>query len=102
MITQLASSLQYVPVVVTALGGNPTTDVVAIAFTAPGADPQTTDWKTASWNTGVNPGVNQYLAQCLVGPGGTVQLTVGTYAIWVRVTDNPEIPALPAGTLQIY
>lgn len=102
MINQLASSLQYVPLVVTCLGGNPTTDPVAMAFTAPGVDPQPADWKTASWNTTATLGANQYLAQCLVGPGGTVTLTNGTYQMWVKVTDNPEIPQLPAGMLSIY
>ena len=101
MINQLATSLQYVPVIVTAIGGNPTTDVVAMAFTT-GADPQPGDWKTASWDTTTALGSNQYLAQCLVGPGGTVQLAVGQYSIWVKVTDNPEIPILPAGQLGIY
>lgn len=102
MIQQLATSLQYVPVIVTAVGANPTTDPVAIAFTTPGTDPQSGDWKTASWNTTVTLGTNQYEAQCLVGPGGTVTLATGSYQIWVKVTDNPEVPQLPAGMLTIY
>ena len=99
---QLASSLQYIPIIVTCLGGNPTTDTVQMAFTATGVDPQPADWQTASWDTSATLGPNQYLAQCLVGPGGTVALTNGTYQIWVKVTDNPEIPQLPAGQLLIY
>lgn len=101
MISQLATSLQYVPVIVTAMGGNPTTDTVMMAFTT-GTDPQPGDWKTAAWDTSAPLGSNQFLAQCLVGPGGTVQLAAGQYAIWVKVTDNPEIPILPAGQLGIY
>lgn len=101
MINQLATSLQYVPVIVTAMGGNPTTDVVAMAFTTSG-EPQPGDWKSATWDTTTALGANQYLAQCLVGPGGTVQLAAGQYSIWVKVTDNPEVPILPAGTLGIY
>ncbi len=101
MISQLASSTQYVPVIVTAMGGDPTADVVAMAFTT-GTDPQPSDWQSASWDTSSALGSNQYLAQCLVGPAGAIQLAVGQYAIWVKVTDNPEIPILPAGQLGIY
>ena len=102
MNNQLSTSLQYVDPVVTCLKGNPTTDVVQMAFTTVGVDPQPTDWKTASWDTTATLGTNQYLAQCLVGPGGTVTLAVGSYQYWVKVTDNPEIPELPVGMLTIY
>lgn len=102
MINQLATSLMYVNAIVTCLGGNPTTDPVAMAFTTPGVDPQAGDWRTATWNTTVTLGTNQYMAQCLVGPGGTVTLPVGSYQYWVKVTDNPEIPELPVGMLTIY
>ncbi len=102
MINQLASSLQYINAVVTALDRNPTTDVVQMAFTTQGGRPQSSDWKAASWDTAASVGINNYLARCLVGPGGTVTLTTGQYAIWVKVTDNPEVPELPAGQLAIY
>lgn len=102
MINQLASSLMYVNAIVTCLGGNPTTDTVQMAFTTQGVDPQPADWKTATWNTAVTLGANQYMAQCLVGPGGTVTLPIGQYQYWVKVTDNPEIPQLPVGLLTIY
>lgn len=102
MINQLATSLQYVNAIVTAADVNPTGDSVYMAFTNQGARPQSGDWKAASWNTAANVGVNNYLARCLVGPGGTVTLTTGQYAIWVKVTDNPEVPELPAGQLSIY
>lgn len=102
MISQLATSLQYVNTIVTIPDANPTTDVVAMAFTVQGVRPQSTDWKTASWNTAALVGPNNYLARCLVGPGGTVQLAAGQYKIWVKITDNPEIPQIPAGQLTIY
>ena len=102
MINQLAASLMYVTAVVTCLKGDPTTDTVQMAFIAPGTDPQPTDWKTATWDTTVTLGANQYMAQCLVGPGGTVQLAVGSYQYFVKVTDNPEIPILPVGMITIY
>jgi hypothetical protein len=99
-----AVSLEYVRVGVAATAGgaqvNPTNDVVQMAFVSPTATPSTGDWKTASWDSGNTNGV--YTALCLVGPGGTVQLPVGKYQVWVKITDSPEIPARPAGLLQIY
>lgn len=102
MINQLASALMYVNAVVTCLGGNPTTDTVQMAFTTQGVNPQPSDWKTATWNTTVTLGANQYMAQCLVGPGGTVQLAAGSYQYWVKITDNPEVPELPVDLITIY
>lgn len=77
---------------------NPTADVVQMAFVSGWAEPQT--WYTGSWawTTAVN---GYYQAQCLVGPGGTVSLSQGTYAVWVKITDNPEIPVINAGSLVI-
>lgn len=74
---------------------DPTGDVVAMAFMAPGATPGSSDWHTGSWTTAPGP---VYLAQCLVGPSnGGVPLAGGVYAIWVKVTDNPEIFIPPGG-----
>jgi hypothetical protein len=42
-----------------------------------------------------------YIAQCLVGPDGGVTLATGTYTIWVKVTDNPQVPVEPVDLLQI-
>ncbi len=40
--------------------------------------------------------------ETLVGPGNTV-LAAGTWTVWVKVTDSPEIPVLQApGVLTIY
>ena len=78
---------------------NPTTLVVALAFTTVGTPPVSGDWKTGSWDTAPSGG---YLAQLLVGPGaGGNVYAKGTYAAWVRITDNPEIPVQQVGTLQI-
>jgi hypothetical protein len=78
---------------------DPTSDVVAMAFTAVGAKPGSGDWHTGSWDTAP---AGTYLAQCLVGPGsGGVTLSVGIYDMWVRVTDNPTIPVTQFGQLQI-
>lgn len=98
-----SASLQYVLVPVRAFSEgvayNPTGDTVQMAFMVAGT-PGSADWKTASWaaDTQVN-GV--YLAQCLIGPGGTGTLAIGSYTIWLKVVDNPEIPVLPVGGLTV-
>lgn len=106
MITQSALSREYVAVAITASAAgapvNPTADVVEFAFTAVSVQPASTDWKAGSWDgtTPRQPG-NAYIAHCLVGPGGTVELPAGQYRMWVRVTDNPEVPVIPFGLLHI-
>lgn len=100
-----SASLQYitVPVNTTKSGVpyNPTSDVVQFAFLANiSGTPQASDWVTGSWDTLLNYSY-PYQAKCLVGPGGTVQLAVGTYVIWMKIADSPEIPVLIAGQVQI-
>lgn len=77
---------------------NPTATTVRLAFTAPGVDPVTNDWQTTTTWATVG---SSYYAQCLVGPGAVV-LVKGRYRVMVKVTDNPEVPAIDAGTLSIY
>jgi hypothetical protein len=106
LITQSALSLQYVQAAVTATAAgapvNPTSDVVQFAFKAGGANPASGDWVTGSWDGTATRGPgNAYIAQCLVGPGGTITLGVDTYTMWIKVTDSPEIPVIPVGLLQI-
>ena len=99
-------SLQYVNVPVKALtingaAYNPTADTVAMAFMPQATQvPQNADWQTAIWAVRSSDILNPYAACCLVGPGGTVNLGIGTYIIYVKVTDNPEIPVMQA-TLQL-
>jgi hypothetical protein len=73
---------------------DPTADVVEAAFKTPGVNPGAPDWKTASW---VTPSTGRFFALCLVGPGAgaVINLAAGTYKMWLRITDNPEIPVLP-------
>lgn len=100
MLTILAQSLEYVQVQVSAPGVNgpydPTGDVVQFAFEPSSAAPST--WYTGSWFT---PVANTYFAQCLVGPSGAVTLTPGTYTIWIKITDSPEIVVRTPGSLQV-
>lgn len=103
-----ASSLEHVLVPVSArLSGaavNPTSDTVVMAFIASPpetAAPGALDWKTASWETNATPDPDQYEAKCLVGTGGAVVLTAGTYYVWVKITDSPETPAKYAGVVRV-
>ena len=105
MLTQSALSTQYVQVQITIQapsGYDPTSDTVQLAFipeTYPPTSPTDGDWVTGSWETFPGP---QYWAQALVGPsnGGTA-LSLGTYEIWVKVTDSPEVPVLQPALLEI-
>jgi hypothetical protein len=80
---------------------NPTADPVEFAFTTVGGRPDT--WHTGGWDgTDPIPGSNAYRAQVLIGPGSTgPTLTAGRYAVWLRVTDDPEQPVMPVGQLVV-
>ena len=98
-------SLEYVRVPVSAkqsgLTVDPTADTVKLAFSAAGVDPSSGDYKTSSWETDATTTPATYYARCLVGPAGTVALAAGTYEVWVKITDSPEIPVLRSGTLVV-
>lgn len=95
------TSLEEVPVIVTPpTAVDPTSDVVYMAFLSspPPAQPQSSDWQTATWlATPVIP----YTALCLVGPGGTIQLTAGTWYVWIKISASPEIPVKYCGILEV-
>lgn len=106
MVAQISTaSLEYVrvPMSATSSGAayNPTSDAVQMAFLATNTAPVSGDWKTASWDTDSTTVPATYRAQCLVGPSGTVTLTAGTYTVWVKVTDSPEVPVKRAGLLKV-
>lgn len=100
MISLSVLSTEYIRVPIAATVNNfpynPTGDVVAFAFTT-GANPASGDWHPGLWDSTNAP----YVAQCLVGPSGGVALTVGTWVIWVKITDNPEVPVRAVGQLAI-
>ena len=100
----LATMYVFIPFAVTKSGlpYNPTGDAVAFAF-APTATyvPQNTDWVAGSWDTDTTQVIYPYSAKALVGPAGTITLGIGTYIMYVKVSDNPEIPVLICGQLQI-
>jgi hypothetical protein len=98
-LSSLSTEYIRVPVAATVNNApyNPTNDAVAFAFTG-GANPAGGDWHSGSWDSANTP----YAAQCLVGPGaGGVALTVGTWVIWIKITDNPEVPVRAVGQLSV-
>lgn len=102
--SHLATMYVFIPFAVTKSGVpyNPTSDSVQFAF-APTATyvPQDADWVSGSWDTDTSSVLFPYSAKCLVGPAGTITLGIGTYVIYTKVADNPEIPVLVTGQLQI-
>lgn len=91
-------SLEYARVNVTAdeaLG----TQTVELAFmtSAPPAKPDTGDWQSATW---LGAASTSNSAGVLVGPGA-LELPVGLYYVWFRVTSTPEVPARYAGTFEV-
>jgi hypothetical protein len=80
---------------------NPTGDTVEFAFTEVSGRPTT--WYSGGWDgTGPISGSTAYRAQVLVGPGSTgPTLTPGMYAIFIRITDNPEQPVILVGQLTV-
>lgn len=87
-------SLEYV---YTWVGGVTGAETVEVAFVQT-AEPDSGDWETADWANLSPAGAD---ARILVGPGGAVTLTDGTWQMWVRVTSTPEMPVLHAGPVQV-
>jgi hypothetical protein len=105
MVTRSTLNTENLPYPVQAIVGglpyNPTADPVAFAFMPQpaNANPANTDWHTGTWAT---TGTNTYLAQILVGPANSgVPLTAGTYNVWIKITDNPEVPVKQIDLLEI-
>lgn len=79
---------------------SPIADAVYIAvLTDPTAYPQSGDWNQAVWLTESSP----FMAGLLEGPGAqaVIDLAVGTYYVWLKLVDDPEVPIIRAGTLNI-
>lgn len=86
-----APTQEYISVPVSASGLDISTDPVELAFMQD-VEPTDADWVAADWVAGA--------ARVLIGAAGVVLLP-GTYTVWVRITDNPEVPVLQAGELVI-
>lgn len=77
---------------------DPTGDAVAFAVVAARTEPVSGDWKVGEWEI---DGDTTY-ARVLVGPGGTITLTPERYDVWLRITDDPEIPVRKIGSLRVF
>lgn len=107
MLSIYAQSCNYVQVPVTNTEGiNPTGDVVQFAFLGPygnvgqaisAVPTSSTVYYTGAWQSVSSP----YVAEILVGPGGTVQLGTGSYLVVIKITDSPEIPVLFSGPMVV-
>lgn len=82
---------------------NPTPYTVALAFLAQETQPNgLTTWYTASWVTVVRSGFPTiYKAKLLIGPGGAIALTVGSWDVWIRVSHPVEVPVEKSDTILI-
>lgn len=81
---------------------DPSADPVWMAFVTIGDQPAPADWKGSQWETETRGPLQTFLASCLVGPTGITTLAAGLYAIFVKITDNPEVPVIAAGVLEVY
>jgi len=85
---------------------DPTSDIVQIAITPetyPPTDPTLGIWATGSWQAfpGIVPGPT-YWAVALIGPAnGGIALAIGSYHVWVKVIDSPEVPVFLHSILEI-
>jgi len=102
--SQLATLYYLVPVKAAKSGltYNPVSDPVSFAFMPQATQvPGNSDWVIGSWDTNAASVLYPYSAKCLIGPSGTITLGIGTYYVYLRITDSSEIPVLIAGSLQI-
>lgn len=111
MLSIYAQSTQFITVPVSNNEGiNPTSDIVQFAFLGPYSNvsqaneavpTSSTTYYTGSWPNNIQgTPLNEYVAACLVGPGGgVVTLTTGTYLVIVKITDNSEAPVLFSGPM---
>lgn len=97
-----AASTEYIRVPVSATDAGEPIDIsgdsVRMGFTSVNGEAPTT-WHLAEWETVGST----YNARCLVGPdsGGGPELERGSWAVWVKITDSPEVPVLRAGFLSV-
>ncbi len=86
---------------------DPTASTVEIGFSA-GRETEPTTWNAATWATSEKIRLSvggtivetPYKASILVGTGATA-LAADLHAMWVRVTDSPEVPIRFAGFIEV-
>lgn len=93
-------STEYVQVQVDAISRGRRVNLSALgvqfAYTTETAEPGVGDWVPGTWEN-LN---GTYLAQWLIGPGGT-PIPEGDWLVWIRVVSNPEQPIRPVGLVRI-
>lgn len=103
-LSHLSTEYVLIPLAVTKAGVpyNPTSDTVQFAFMPNSVQqPVVSDWVNGVWETVATNFIYPYNAKCLVGPSGSTVLTQGTYVIYLKITDNPEVPVLVGGQLEV-
>lgn len=87
-------STEYVAVPFTASVDPDSLEGVELGFVAGTSDDEPEQWHTAIIEDGA--------AKLLVGPDQDVTFTAGTWSVWTKITDNPEIPVEKSGHLYVY
>lgn len=103
-LSHLSTEYILIPVAATNAGVpyNPTSDTVQFAFMPTAVQqPVTADWVNGAWETVPTNFIYPYNAKCLVGPTGSTALTTGDYVVYLKITDNPEIPVRACAQLTI-
>jgi hypothetical protein len=90
-----SASKQYIQVPIAPPSGDPTSDAVSMAFSAIDTEPIT--FYSGNWVT--KNGL--FYARTLVGPGSAAVLSPGYYEVYVKITDNPEVPVILSGLLEV-
>ena len=99
-VTIVEGAIEYLDFPVTAVDADGvvvdmTGDVVQIAF-QPVRATSALDWQSAVWD----PDAATATVRVLFGTG-VFALAAGVYDVGLKITDNPEIPILSAGTLYV-
>ena len=99
-----SQSLEYVKVPVFAkklgVAYDPSSDVVKMTFVQSETLAVSPTWYSATWEDTTGG----HMARCLVGPTGAVQLAADhdPWYVFVQITDNPEVPVIEAGPIEVY
>ncbi|MGH3095114.1 MAG: hypothetical protein ACRDMV_03840 [Streptosporangiales bacterium] len=94
-----AISIEYLHVPVNASVTLDEQTVEITALTGQGTVPDaSTTWTTAEWTGDAG---ESRTARILIGPDADLELAAGSYTVWCRVHDDPEVPVRAAGPLKL-
>jgi hypothetical protein len=100
IVTVPASTLEYLPIWVRMKQNgawlDPTSDPVETALTAQGVDPVGGDWVAGDWTTDSSCTPHRFYARRTLNG-----VAAGSYDVWCRITDDPEVPVRRCGTLKV-